>query len=96
MLHTTTSVLAARNGSMKAVSATGFTSMSDSLIACQPRMLEPSKPSPFSKTSSVSSRAGTEKCCQRPGKSMKRRSTTSTFSLAMKETTSFGDLPMLM
>ena len=53
---------------MKAVSGTGLTSMSDSLIACQPRMLEPSKPKPRSKVSSSSSRAGTEKCCHRPGK----------------------------
>jgi len=75
-----TSVRSAKNGSTNAVSGTGFTSMSDSLITCQPRMLEPSNPSPFSNVSSFISRAGTEKCCQRPGKSMKRRSTTSIFS----------------
>ncbi len=40
---------------MKAVSGTGFSSMSDSLIACQPRMLEPSKPKPRSKVSRSSS-----------------------------------------
>ena len=42
------------NGSTNAVSGCGTTSMSLSLIACQPRMLEPSKPRPSSKTSSSS------------------------------------------
>ena len=49
--------------------------MSLSLIACQPRMLEPSKPRPSSKTSSSSLPTGMVKCCQSPGKSMNRRST---------------------
>ena len=96
MLQITASVFAARKGSTNAVSATGFTSMSDSLMACHPRMLEPSNPSPFSNTSSVNSRAGIEKCCHRPGKSMNLRSTTSTFCVAMNETISLGVLPMLM
>ena len=81
---------------MKAVSGTGLTSMSDSLIACQPRMLEPSNPRPSSKVSSSISRGGTEKCCQRPGKSMNRRSTTSTFSSLMNFTTSAGVLNSLI
>ena len=67
--------------------------MSDSLMACQPLMLEPSKPNPRSMFSSVTSRAGTEKCCHRPGKSMNLRSTTSTFSFSMNATISFGVLP---
>src|ERR1019366_5527098 len=36
---------------------------------------EPSNPSPSVKMSSDSSEIGIEKCCQRPGRSMKRRST---------------------
>src|SRR5262245_21441349 len=36
----------------------------------QPRMLEPSKPYPSWKLDSLNSWMGTEKCCQRPGKSM--------------------------
>ena len=56
------------NGSSLAVSATGTSSMSDSLIACQPRMEEPSKPKPWSKLSSVSSLTGSVVCCHRPGK----------------------------
>src|SRR5215472_5841792 len=53
-------------------------------------MLEPSKPKPSSKMSSVSSPVVIEKCCHIPGRSMKRRSTIFTpFSLA-NSTTSFG------
>ena len=54
MLQIITSVGMVVNGSMKAVSGCGTTSMSLSLIACQPRMLEPSKPRPSSNTSSSS------------------------------------------
>src|SRR5690242_6896366 len=59
-----------RKGSILAVLATGSRSMSDSLIACQPRMEEPSKPKPWSKDSVVSSEIGRVVCCHRPGKSM--------------------------
>src|SRR4051794_35548286 len=62
------------NGSTNAVSACGSRSMSLSLMACQPRMLEPSKPRPSSKTSSSSLETGIVKCCQMPGKSMNRMS----------------------
>src|SRR5271166_4469061 len=37
-------------------------------------MLDPSKPSPSVNMSSDSSRAGSEKCCQTPGRSTNRRS----------------------
>ena len=60
------------NGSMNAVSASGTRSMSDSWISWNPRIEDPSKPIPSSKTDSVSSAAGTEKCCIRPGRSQKR------------------------
>src|SRR4029078_7720278 len=62
------------NGSTNAVSACGSRSMSLSLIACQPRMLEPSKPRPSSNVSSSSFETGMVKSCQMPGKSIKRRS----------------------
>ena len=68
------SVVCCMNGSILAVSATGTSSMSDSLIACQPRMEQPSNPKPWSKLSRVSSLIGQVVCCHRPGKSMKRRS----------------------
>src|SRR5436190_8956853 len=57
---------AAQNGSMNAVAGSGMASMSDASMDFQPRMLEPSKPKPSSKTSSVSSPIGQEKCCQVP------------------------------
>src|SRR5512141_3386897 len=75
MLQMSDSVGSAMNGSMTAVDGSGITSMSEALIACQPRIDEPSKPRPASKTSSVSSYSGIEKCCQMPTKSMNLRST---------------------
>ncbi len=64
--------------------------MSLSLIACQPRMLEPSNPSPSSKTSSVSLLTGMVKCCHSPGKSMNRRSTALTSFSRQNANTSLG------
>src|SRR5213075_819888 len=55
-----------QNGSMKAVSGSGMASMSEASMLFQPRMEEPSKPSPSEKISSVSSRMGQVKCCQVP------------------------------
>src|SRR5882724_4565267 len=79
-----------RKGSILAVSGTGTRSMSDSLMACQPRMEEPSKPKPCSKLWRVSSLIGVVVCCQSPGKSMKRRSTNSTFFCSQSLSTSRG------
>ena len=62
---------------MNAVSASGTRSMSDSWISWNPRIDEPSNPIPSSKIESESSSAGTEKCCIRPGRSQKRKSTIS-------------------
>jgi hypothetical protein len=62
-------------GSTKAVVGSGTRSMSLSLIACQPRMLEPSNPRPSAKVSSSSLVTGIVKCCQAPRKSVNRRST---------------------
>ena len=59
-------VATSMKGSMTAVVASGMTSMSEDSIVFQPRMEDPSKPSPSSKVASVSSAAGIEKCCQAP------------------------------
>src|ERR1051325_5805148 len=56
----------AQKGSMKAVGGSGMASMSEASMLFQPRMLDPSKPNPLAKTSSVSSPLGTLKCCQVP------------------------------
>src|SRR6266700_7160921 len=56
------------------VEGSGMRSMSLSLIAAQPRMDEPSMPNPSSKEASVSCPIVYETCCHRPGKSVKRRS----------------------
>src|SRR5712672_4454416 len=55
-----------QKGSMKAVLGSGIASMSEASMLFQPRMLEPSKPRPSAKISSVNSRMGQEKCCQVP------------------------------
>ena len=52
--------------------------MSDSLIAWKPRIDEPSKARPLSKTSWPKDDTGTVKCCSMPGRSTKRTSTNST------------------
>src|SRR6266567_2673584 len=90
MLQIIVSVVSLQNGSTNAVSGTGSTSMSDSLIACQPRIDEPSKPSPSSKTPSSRASAGMVKCCHSPGKSVKRRSTALTSRSRIKAKTSLG------
>src|SRR3972149_2893085 len=91
-----TRVGTAVNGSMTAVAGSGNSSMSDSSIHWKPRMDEPSKPIPSSKSSSLSSATGIEKCCHRPGTSMKRRSTIlAPFSLASLMT-SFGVMRRLL
>jgi hypothetical protein len=69
------SVGCCRNGSITAVSASGVRIMSDSWISWKPRIDEPSNPKPSSNASSVSSSNGIEKCCWRPGRSVKRMST---------------------
>src|SRR5437764_15425785 len=66
MVQVTLRVGMAQKGSMKAVAGSGMASMSEASIDFQPRMDEPSKPKPSSKTSSVNSPIGQEKCCQVP------------------------------
>ena len=54
--------MAARNGSMCAVSGSGSSIMSDSWIDWKPRTDEPSNAKPSSKTLSSNAEAGIEKC----------------------------------
>src|SRR5256885_16449537 len=51
---------------MKAEAGSGMASMSDASMDFQPRIEEPSKPSPSEKESSLSSSMGQLKCCQVP------------------------------
>src|SRR5579883_3671611 len=74
MSPTITSVRVSANGSMNAVEGSGIISMSLSLIAAQPRMLEPSMPKPSSNELSSSMLIGCEMCWLKPGRSVKRRS----------------------
>jgi len=71
----TDSVGVSQNGSRSAVDATGISSMSDSEMPCQPRIEEPSKPSPSSKASSPNALRGSVMCCQVPSRSQNLRST---------------------
>src|SRR6184192_4557749 len=64
--------------SIHAVFGSGITSMSDALITFQPRMLDPSKPSPSVKMSSLYSLSVVVKCCQVPGRSVNLKSTSFT------------------
>src|SRR5262249_808291 len=90
MLQIITSVVSLQNGSMKADSGTGITSMSDSLIACQPRIDEPSKPRPSSKTDSSRASAGLVTGCDMRGEDMKGRSTGLTFLSRISASTCCG------
>src|SRR6185503_1761916 len=75
MVQVSESVESAMNGSMKAVSGSGIASMSDASIDFQPRIDEPSKPSPSLKDSSLISPKGSVKCCQVPNVSTNFTST---------------------
>src|SRR3989440_5181467 len=84
------SVLCERTGSIVAESGSGMRSMSLSSIDWNPRMLEPSNPSPSLKLSTSSSPNGRLKCCHVPGRSTNRTSTTSTPSAFARSSTSRG------
>src|SRR6476659_1944882 len=64
--------------STHALPGSGITSMSEALIAFQPRILEPSKPRPSVKMSSLYSVSVVVKCCQAPGRSVNLKSTSLT------------------
>src|SRR6476659_2554015 len=75
MLQVIASVVCAKNGSMTAVLGSDISTMSDSLIAFQPAMEEPSNIVPcVNRSSSIMERSKVT-CCHLPRGSVKRRST---------------------
>src|SRR5258708_16058941 len=81
-----------QKGSIKAVSGSGMASMSEASMLFQPRMLEPSKPKPSSKISSVNSLMGQLKCCQVPKVSTNLMSTILAPLFLANSSTLFGVL----
>lgn len=77
----------AEKGSMQALAASGIRIMSDSLIAFQPAMDEPSNMMPSSKVSGSTVETCWAVCCHLPRGSVNRKSTYSTlFSLIISMT----------
>src|SRR5580700_6512764 len=70
-----TMVVSAKNGSIVAVTGSGIRHMSDSLIAFQPAIDEPSNMVPSAKMSSSIMVMSKVTCCHLPRGSVKRRST---------------------
>src|SRR6476469_385301 len=70
-----TMVVSAKNGSIVAVTGSGIRHMSDSLIAFQPAIDEPSNMVPSAKISSSIIDTSKVTCCHLPRGSVKRRST---------------------
>src|SRR5882724_8543331 len=68
-------VVSAKNGSIVAVTGSGIRHMSDSLIAFQPAIDEPSNIRPSAKASSSIMPTSKVTCCHLPRGSVKRRST---------------------
>src|ERR1700680_2818824 len=75
MAQLRTMVEAAKKGSMHAEAGSGMSVMSDSLIAFQPAIDEPSNIKPSAKTSSSMMPVSKVTCCHLPRGSVKRRST---------------------
>ena len=76
--QTSESVGASVAGSRMADDGSGMRSMSESWIACQPRIEDPSKPSPSSKAVSSNAVSGSVTCCHVPSRSQNFRSTMAT------------------
>src|SRR5215470_5412310 len=70
-----TMVVSAKNGSIVAVTGSGIRHMSDSLIAFQPAIDEPSNINPSANVSSSIRPTSKVTCCHLPRGSVKRRST---------------------
>src|ERR1700680_1060321 len=75
MAQLRTMVEAAKKGSMHAEAGSGMSVMSDSLIAFQPAIEEPSNIKPSAKASSSIMPMSKVTCCHLPRGSVKRRST---------------------
>src|SRR5271170_4173769 len=73
--QTRTSVVSAKNGSIQADAGSGIRHMSDSLIAFQPAIDEPSNIWPSANVSSSIIVTSKVTCCHLPRGSVKRRST---------------------
>ena len=73
--QTRTSVVSAKNGSMQAEFGSGIRHMSDSLIAFQPAIEEPSNMMPSAKVSSSIVVMSVVTCCHLPRGSVNRKST---------------------
>src|SRR3954447_24603253 len=81
------SVGSSKNGSMRAESASGMSSMSEASMPFQPAIDEPSNAWPSLNFDSLNIFAGTVTCCSLPLVSVKRRSTNLTsFSLIVLKT----------
>src|ERR1700682_1814244 len=72
--QTRTSVVSAKNGSMQAEDGSGIRHMSDSLMAFQPAIEEPSNICPSANVSSSISVMSKVTCCHLPRGSVKRKS----------------------
>src|SRR6188474_2844044 len=96
MVQVTESVGTPQKGSMNAVDGSGMASMSEASMDFQPRIEEPSKPKPSSKTSSVSSATGTLKCCQVPKVSTNLTSTIFAPCLRARSMTLLAVGPLLL
>src|SRR5215210_9409243 len=75
MSQTMDIVTAEKNGSICAVAGSGIRVMSDSLIAFQPAIDEPSNMMPSANTSSSTIEMSKVTCCHLPRGSVKRKST---------------------
>src|SRR3989442_9860447 len=84
------SVVSSVNGSMRAESGSGESSMSDASIPFHPAIDEPSKAWPLSNLSCVNTFAGTWTCCSLPRVSVKRKSTNLTSLSLIVLSTSAG------
>src|SRR5205085_12266454 len=74
IVHIKLNVGSALKTSIHAVAESGITSMSEALMTLHPRMLEPSKPRPSLKISSLYSVSVVVKCCHVPSKSQNLKS----------------------
>ena len=79
-----------KNGSITVVSGSGMASMSDTLIFCQPRIDDPSNPTPSSKVPTSQVSIGKEQCCQVPRRSVNFRSTMRALCFLAKSKNSLG------
>src|SRR5205809_6612380 len=94
MVQINESVGSALKISIHAVVGSGVTSMSEAVITFQPRMLEPSKPRPSVKISSLYSVSVVVKCCQVPGRSVNLKSINFTSLSLINLLTSEADLAL--